>query len=60
MLERMKNRRDELKEELVRGQERLNELERSAEMLRGTMLRITGAIQALEEMIADEEKSPAD
>lgn len=60
MLETIKNRRDDLKEELVRAQARLNELERSAEAVRETMLRISGAIQTLEELIAEDEKSPAD
>ena len=60
MLETIKNRRDALKEELVRGQARLTELERSAEALRETMLRISGAIQALEELIAEDEKRTAD
>ena len=40
MLETIKNRRDDLKEELVRAQARLNELERAAASLRETMLRI--------------------
>ncbi len=60
MLETIKNRRDDLKEELVRAQARLNELERAAASLRETMLRISGAIQTLEELIAEDEKSPAD
>ncbi|MBP2313503.1 hypothetical protein [Azospirillum soli] len=60
MLETMKNRRDELKEELVRGQARLTELERSAEALRETMQRIAGAIQVLDEIIAEQEKPKED
>ena len=60
MLETIKNRRDDLKEELVRAQARLNELERAAASLRETMLRISGAIQTLEELIAADEKRAAD
>lgn len=47
MLERL----EELKEELAKGQKRLEILDRERQDVRDTMLRISGAIQVLEELI---------
>jgi predicted nuclease with TOPRIM domain len=43
----------ELKEEYQKGQERLIALDQEATNLRNTMLRISGAIQVLEELIGN-------
>jgi prefoldin subunit 5 len=45
----------ELKEEYQKGQERLMALEQETTSLSKTMLRISGAIQVLEELTAGEE-----
>lgn len=44
----------ELKEEYKKGQERLIALEQETTSLGNTMLRISGAIQVLEELLANE------
>lgn len=44
----------ELKDEYKKGQERLVALEQETANLRNTMLRISGAIQVLEELIGDD------
>jgi len=49
MQEQLKQRLDELKEEFERGKKRLDALEAEANELRQTLLRISGAIQVLEE-----------
>jgi prefoldin subunit 5 len=49
----------ELREELGKGQRRLELLDRERHELRDTMLRISGAIQVLEEMITQNGSSPA-
>jgi predicted nuclease with TOPRIM domain len=54
MREQIQSRLTELKKEFEIGQTRLQELERQQAMLRETLLRISGAIQVLEEMIAAE------
>jgi len=44
------HRLEELKNELIKGRERLASLDRERQELRDTMLRISGAIQVLEEL----------
>ena len=48
----MEDRLQELKRELQKGQEALARLERQRQELRDTMLRISGAIRVLEELMA--------
>jgi predicted nuclease with TOPRIM domain len=50
----MASRIEELKSELEKGRERLESLERERQSIRDTMLRISGAIQVLEELKARE------
>lgn len=52
MHERLRQRVDELRRDLEIGQTRLREIEAQQIQLRETLLRITGAIQVLEEMLA--------
>ena len=52
MQEQLRLRLDELKKEFETGQSRFQELERQQTHLRETLLRISGAIQILEEMLA--------
>jgi uncharacterized coiled-coil DUF342 family protein len=54
MQERMRQRAADLKEEFVKGQRRLEMLEAEANQLRQTLMRISGAIQVLEEALAEE------
>ncbi len=54
MRDRLQTRLGELKKEFATGQVRLQELEKQQMSLRETMLRISGAIQVLEELLADE------
>jgi len=49
MQEQLKNRLTELKEEFERGKKRLETLDAEANELRQTLLRISGAIQVIEE-----------
>lgn len=51
MQDQITARLDELKQEYSRGQTRLQELDIQQAALRETMLRISGAIQVLEEML---------
>lgn len=51
MKSEIKIRLEELKEEYKKGEERLNALEQETTNLSNTMLRISGAIQVLEELI---------
>ena len=55
MREQLENRLEELRTELEAGQKMLNDLDTKRENLRQTLLRISGAIQVLEEELA---KSP--
>ena len=52
MREQLEARLEELKGEYETGQARLRELEAQGARLRETMLRISGAIQVLEEALA--------
>ena len=54
MREQLQNRLDELKREFETGQAQLRELEAQEVRLRETLLRISGAIQILEEMTAED------
>jgi predicted nuclease with TOPRIM domain len=51
MEQQLKQRLDELKNEFERGQKRLEELEREANGVRQALLRISGAVQVLEEIL---------
>ncbi len=53
MQDRLQTRLAELKKEFATGQTRLQELEKQQMYLRETMLRISGAIQVLEELLAE-------
>ena len=52
MREQLQARLQSLKSEFTVGQQRLAELETQAANLRNTLLRISGAIQVLEELLA--------
>lgn len=52
MREQLERRLDELKEEFESGQKMLAEAEARAEALRQSLLRISGAIQVLEEELS--------
>jgi predicted nuclease with TOPRIM domain len=54
MKEQLQRRLEELKKEFETGQARLRELEAEQAYLRETMLRISGAIQVLEEALAQD------
>jgi hypothetical protein len=58
MQERLESRLGVLKQEFETGQGRLRELELEESRLRETLLRISGAILVLEELLA--ERSPGD
>ena len=58
--ERIRQRLDELKQEFEIGQTRLRDLEAQQAQLRETLLRISGAIQVLEETLTDEEAVEGD
>jgi len=60
MQEQLRLRLDELKKEFETGQSRFQELERQQTHLRETLLRISGAIQILEEMLAHDNGQPQD
>lgn len=63
MEEQLDKRLTELKTEYDSGQQVLAELEERQASLKGTMLRISGAIQVLEELLAEEKangEEPAD
>ncbi|MDB4948790.1 MAG: hypothetical protein JWM27_1439 [Gemmatimonadetes bacterium] len=59
MNEQLQARLDELKSDFVAGQARLAELDRQQAALRETLLRISGAIQVIEELQADSGAAPA-
>ncbi len=56
MKEQIKERIQQLKAEYESGQKMLADLETQESNLRTTMLRISGAIQALEELLAQAEE----
>jgi predicted nuclease with TOPRIM domain len=58
MREQLQERVEELKREFETGQARLRELETQEARLRETMLRISGAIQVLEEALAGSQAAP--
>jgi prefoldin subunit 5 len=59
MHEQLQKRLAELKQEYRAGQLQMSELETQQTRLRETMLRISGAIQVLEEVLKSGESSPA-
>ena len=52
MQEQIESRLDELRQEHTKGQARFREVEMQQAALRETLLRISGAIQVLEEVLA--------
>ena len=56
MRKQLEERLQSLKSEFTVGQQRLQDLEAQATNLRDTLLRISGAIQVLEEMLAMESR----
>lgn len=54
MREQLQQRLEQLKMEFEAGQGHLEEMERQAAFVRETMLRISGAIQVLEELLSSE------
>lgn len=54
MRERLQTRLDELRKEFETGQQKLNELEAQVTAVRNTLLRISGAIQVIEEELAND------
>jgi len=59
MREQMEQRLEELKGEYEAGQKMLADLEQKKMALEQTMLRISGAIQVLEEMLVTDSSVPA-
>jgi len=55
MHERIQSRLDELRKEFETGQAELDKANKQQEYLRETLLRISGAIQALEELVTNEQ-----
>lgn len=51
MQDHLRTRLEELKKEYQKGQERLSALEQETNTVKNSMLRISGAIQVLEEML---------
>jgi predicted nuclease with TOPRIM domain len=60
MQEELQRKLDELKKEFEVGQNRLRELETEQAYVRETMLRISGAIQVLQELIDGPKKEAQD
>lgn len=54
MREQLEKRLKDLKAEFEAGQQRLEALEDESQKLRHTLLRISGAVQVLEEMLAEQ------
>ena len=59
MEQQLRTRLAGLKAEFEKGQKRLEELETEANHLRQTLLRISGAVQILEELLAQTEQQAA-
>ena len=57
MEEKLKKRLQQLQEEFNKGQLRLKELEEESMQVRNTLLRISGAIQVLEETLKEEDET---
>jgi predicted nuclease with TOPRIM domain len=55
MKDQLQRRLEELKKEYETGQARLRELESEAAYVRETLLRISGAIQVIQEMLEPEQ-----
>ncbi|MFZ4405736.1 MAG: hypothetical protein ACOYOH_00275 [Paracraurococcus sp.] len=55
----MQDRLDDLRREHAAGLDALTEIQRREQELRATLLRISGAIQVLEELLADPAAPPA-
>lgn len=60
MIKRLEKRLDDLKVQQEIGQQRLPELQRQMDELRATLQRIAGAIQVIEETIAESKSSGID
>ena len=60
MREHLEQRLQELKTEFGKGQHTLQELEQQAATVRQTLLRISGAIQVLEEELGEAEQPDGD
>ncbi len=58
MKQQIEERLNTLKSELASGQKMLADLEAKQTNLRDTLLRISGAIQVLEELLAQSQPSP--
>ena len=54
MEEQLQKRLDELKAEFEKGQKSLQEMENEANKMRSTLLRISGAMQVLEELLGQQ------
>jgi hypothetical protein len=57
--DQIRQRLDQLKQEYELGETRLRDLTQQEVVLRETLLRISGAIQVLEELTADAPDAPA-
>lgn len=55
----MERRIADLRTEYASGQEQMQQLEKRQAELRNTLLRIAGAIQVMEELLAEEKKQSA-
>jgi hypothetical protein len=60
MKEQLEHRLEDLKKEFEIGQTRLQAMERQQMLLRETLLRISGAIQVLEEMLMSDKSQPGE
>jgi hypothetical protein len=54
MREQLEKRLDELKTEYEQGEKMLSDLDARREQVRQTLLRISGAVQVLEELLTEE------